>query len=173
MSYEVEFTELYRGLVPPQGEAPTVQGEMVRAIARLSHEYRNNGNMNWNEHYDAFVALLSERLEDPTVFRAEGLREIQSDLGLIAAFPSASPPRFASREERDHAERAFSRVADRVVEWCRAHPEPLRRTTEAQAKPTTRAKTSPMSKAKSKPGSKPKLTARSKPKSKPKRKRRS
>lgn len=45
-AYEKEANELYNELVPPMGEAETVNGELVRIVNRLYYEYCNNGNMN-------------------------------------------------------------------------------------------------------------------------------
>lgn len=45
-AYEKETNELYEKLVPLEGEAETVNGELIRIAHRLYHEYCNNGNMN-------------------------------------------------------------------------------------------------------------------------------
>ncbi len=41
-----EYELLYGKLVPEQGEADTVNGELVRCISRFFWDYCNNGNMN-------------------------------------------------------------------------------------------------------------------------------
>ena len=45
-AYSKEAKKLYDELVPDEGEAQTVNGELVRVISRLQHEYCNNGNGN-------------------------------------------------------------------------------------------------------------------------------
>lgn len=45
-AYQKEFDELYDKLVPAQGEADTVHGEMLRAASRLFYDFCNNGNCN-------------------------------------------------------------------------------------------------------------------------------
>ena len=45
-AYNEEYTELYDALVPNMGEAETVNGELLRSVSRLSHDYFNNGNGN-------------------------------------------------------------------------------------------------------------------------------
>tara|TARA_B100000925_G_C21863189_1_gene410884 strand:- start:36 stop:572 length:537 start_codon:yes stop_codon:yes gene_type:complete len=47
--YQTEFDELYKYLVPNCGDAPTVQGELLRVISRLNYDYFNNGNCNVQE----------------------------------------------------------------------------------------------------------------------------
>lgn len=44
--YQSDYDELYKQLVPPSGEASTYNGEILRAVSRLGHEYNNNGNCN-------------------------------------------------------------------------------------------------------------------------------
>lgn len=39
---------LFRQLVPLQGPAPTVEGELVRAICCLGHQFENNGDRFWD-----------------------------------------------------------------------------------------------------------------------------
>lgn len=45
-AYQKESDELYEKLVPAQGAAETLHGELIRGINRLFHEYCNNGNCN-------------------------------------------------------------------------------------------------------------------------------
>jgi hypothetical protein len=49
-AYEKEYSELWDKLVPLSGDAPTVHGEMLRAIGRIAYDYANNGNINLLEH---------------------------------------------------------------------------------------------------------------------------
>lgn len=52
-AYTNELKELYDKLVPSYGNAPTVHGELVRAISQLGYEYYNNGNCNACDPYYA------------------------------------------------------------------------------------------------------------------------
>lgn len=45
-AYNAEYVKLYDELVPSEGCAKTLHGELIRAISRLSYEYFNNGNCN-------------------------------------------------------------------------------------------------------------------------------
>jgi len=49
-AYEKEYSEFWDKLVPPSGDAPTVHGEMLRAIGRIAYDYANNGNCNLLEY---------------------------------------------------------------------------------------------------------------------------
>jgi len=45
-AYQKEHDKLFDQLVPAQGDAETVHGELVRVSGRLYYEYCNNGNCN-------------------------------------------------------------------------------------------------------------------------------
>ena len=45
-AYQKEYDALYEKLVPAQGEANSVHGEMIRSISRLFYDFCNNGNGN-------------------------------------------------------------------------------------------------------------------------------
>ena len=56
--YQEDLDRLTKKLMPAQGEAETIEGELIRAVNRLYYEYCNNGNCNaaeretkeeWNE----------------------------------------------------------------------------------------------------------------------------
>lgn len=44
--YEKEYAELRKKLVPDQGKAETMHGELLRCIGNLTYEWGNNGNGN-------------------------------------------------------------------------------------------------------------------------------
>lgn len=45
-AYQKEYDELWRQLVPLEGEAQTTRGELLRTSSKLYHDFFNNGNMN-------------------------------------------------------------------------------------------------------------------------------
>lgn len=56
------FHTLWEYLVPPYGKAQTAQGEVIRIVGRVQHEFLDNGCINWDEDYhkmlDAFLKYL-------------------------------------------------------------------------------------------------------------------
>ena len=48
-AYSKEYEKLYKEMVPSFGEADSLNGELIRAVSRLGHEYYNNGNGNAKE----------------------------------------------------------------------------------------------------------------------------
>lgn len=45
-TYSTELDMLFEKLVPSEGEADTLEGNLIRAVTRLGYEYSNNGNCN-------------------------------------------------------------------------------------------------------------------------------
>ena len=52
-----EYDQLYKELVPAEGKAETVNGELIRCISRLTYEYCNNGNLNAVDVDDEYETL--------------------------------------------------------------------------------------------------------------------
>lgn len=118
--YDREYAKLWRRLVPKSGKAATLQGELVRAIGRLASEAYRNGNINWDAGFRAFVNFLHRYLCDRNVFDARTVTRTRKDLKDIGDFGNGS-----KNLEYLDGEDVYDRVTDRVVEWCRAHPDPL------------------------------------------------
>jgi hypothetical protein len=119
--YEDEYGQLWDTLVPKAGQADTVQGELVRAIGRLASESHRNINLNWDQGFRHFVAFLRENLRARDVFSPTDIEEIEFDLDLISEFGNNIALLDCTADEED----SYDRIIDRVVEWCRAHPESI------------------------------------------------
>jgi hypothetical protein len=117
-----EYWRLWDDLVPESGQADTVQGELVRAIGRLAGELSRNGNMNWDDGFRRFVRYLRQHLMNPSAFGKPARDQIDEDLREIEEVGEGT----ASYSAWDR-ECAYDRVTDRVVEWCRLHPDPIAR----------------------------------------------
>jgi hypothetical protein len=77
------FAELWDSLVPDQGQAATVQGEVLRSIDRLRSEDYRNGCINWDDYFESMVHFLRERFAGAECFDAPTRRRIQSDLKAV------------------------------------------------------------------------------------------
>src|SRR5689334_14663175 len=117
---EVVLEALRRGqdhgneLVPKSGQAKTQQGEMLRAVEKLRDSWYREGNAYWDDAYEHFVDYLREHLTSEDSFTDKQKRQINEDLDIVA-----------DHEHGDHSDDLFDRLADRVVEWTHAHPEPI------------------------------------------------
>ncbi|GIH44814.1 hypothetical protein Mco01_78140 [Microbispora corallina] len=112
--YLADARHIWATYVPPRGQADTVQGELLRAVEKLRDEAQRNGNGNWDEHYGRLLAYLRERLTAPGLFDTATSAMLVADLDRVADYqhpPTEDAP--------------FDRIACRVVDWYRAHPEPV------------------------------------------------
>lgn len=113
MKHAEEAGRIWRTYVPKRGQADTVQGELIRAVEKLRDEAGRNGNVNWDDGFERLVLFLRRTLNEPLVFDASASREIADDLAVI------------SNPEVPADDGPFDRLTDRLVEWCRAHPDPI------------------------------------------------
>ncbi len=103
-----QYRELWDLLVPAQGPAATVQGEVIRLVGRLGREILDNGSPNWDADFramtDALVAHLGSQVAADPVELA--------DLGgrvRTGAFDQV----------------AVDRLTDVTVSWVLANPDPI------------------------------------------------
>jgi hypothetical protein len=105
---------MWKELVPDSGQAGTVQGELVRAMGRLTDEAYRNGNINFDDGHRLFCEFLRVNLNDSAVFSAEEINEINRSIERIldAEHPDVSGP-----------ETSFHRLSEKVVKWCESKPK--------------------------------------------------
>jgi hypothetical protein len=95
--------------VPPNGQADTVEGELLRAVEKLRWEAHENGNVNWDDGFEIFVKFLWAHLLDANVYPDDALRATRAILAKISA-----------RDDWPVVEDApYDELGDRVVEWYR------------------------------------------------------
>ena len=80
------------GTRPTTGQAATVQGEVIRAVGRLSDEAYRNGNINFGKNHRMLCKFIRLNLEDPAVFSSEEIAEIDQciDEVLDAKHPGSA-----------------------------------------------------------------------------------
>ena len=57
-----QFNNLWDSLVPPQGHAKTVQGEVIRIAGRVRSEFYRNGGANWDREYRSMLNAIIKHL---------------------------------------------------------------------------------------------------------------
>lgn len=109
------FSQLWSELVPESGQAATIQGELVRAIGRMTEELVRNGYANWDSGYEILSAFLAEHLSDGT-FGSQTSTGVKKDIEMIQ--------KYARGEEIEYDfEEAHERLQQAVAAWCANHPE--------------------------------------------------
>lgn len=78
--WQKAFAKLVADLVPPEGEASTPLGEIVRCLGNLADEAMRNGNVNFGDRHRLMIAKVRETLPDPKIFNELECRVIESEL---------------------------------------------------------------------------------------------
>ncbi|MFO0881105.1 MAG: hypothetical protein U0840_27595 [Gemmataceae bacterium] len=132
-----EFWELAERLVPDHDVAPTVQGELVRAVLRLTAECSRNGCGNWDGYFEALAQFALDRFSDGTVEsdlagRARSMLEQVRDYGRSVGDPECGPmnrpdlpPIPLAEQERVYrilCDGMDEPLEEAAVQWCLRHP---------------------------------------------------
>lgn len=106
-----QWSALWYLLVPSEGAAKTVQGELVRIAGRINHELFDNGGINWDAPYRKMAAAFPRYLE-------LGKRIDPRSLERVNAFVKALD---AKRPAADDAEA----LVDAALAWVKQNPKPI------------------------------------------------
>jgi len=119
--YQKEAKHLFESLVPNSGQAKTVQGELIRCMTRLASESYRNGNGNWDRGFGDMARFVGKQLCDGT-FTEKSEATIKKDVAAVIS-SGRDPENGAYVHEKNDA---YTRLTDRVVEWCQKHPDPIK-----------------------------------------------
>ena len=76
---------IWKNLVPKQGQADNLQGELLRQIEQLRWEAQNNGNINWDNNFEYFCDFLKETLCEKQFLTDEEEKAVINALDRIEA----------------------------------------------------------------------------------------
>lgn len=116
MRYFEEARSLWQQYVPARGQAGTVQGELIRAVEKLRDEAQRNGNLNWCSDHVILAGFIRTQLIGSGLFTGSAARQIEQDIERLL---DAGQPETSGEP--------YDRLTDWIVEWSRAHPEPVPR----------------------------------------------
>ena len=130
---------LWKELVPEKGGAPTLQGELVRALGRIETEHFKNGMMNWGDgsgNYENFTKLINDTLKAEKSFSKLNKKILDSDIaeikhsGLVGkAIASGKKPRESAFDGsfflQSDVEKSHQRLGALITLWCARHPDPV------------------------------------------------
>lgn len=74
--YFDECKFIWKNYVPKNGQATTLQGELLREIEKIRCEAQDNGNINWDNDYTYFCDFISKKLSEQTIFSKSEKKEI-------------------------------------------------------------------------------------------------
>ena len=115
-TWQADFKRLWKELVPLQGQAATVQGEVIRAVGRLSDEAYRNGNYNFGKSHKMLCQFLRVNLKDSDVFSATEIKEIDQWIDRILD---------AKNPDLSGATSCYCRITEKAVNWCQSKPDPI------------------------------------------------
>lgn len=101
---------IWKNLVPPSGQAQTVQGELLRASEKLRDEAHRNGNLNWDNGFEILVNFLEKTLCDRKGLSRGSSELLRVDLNRLQDY---NYPYI----END----LFERIESHIYEFCRAN----------------------------------------------------
>jgi hypothetical protein len=110
-TWQQQHRELWDLLVPSQGSAATVQGEVIRITGRISDELERNGGGNWDRDFQRMVDALPEYLSSSTPLPAADLKAVRNATRLLKG---------RKRLAVDHAT-----LSEYAVRWVRENPQPI------------------------------------------------
>ncbi|GHT89734.1 hypothetical protein AGMMS49545_00820 [Betaproteobacteria bacterium] len=108
--WEAQHAELWDFLVPSQGSAPTVQGEVIRITGRVAYEILDNGGANWDRDYRKMLDALVRHLASGIPLEADALKEVSELVALLRG------------GDGDNDE--VLRLNELAVRWVLANPNP-------------------------------------------------
>ncbi len=74
--YFDECKFIWKNYVPKNGQATTLQGELLREIEKIRCEAQDNGNINWDNDYTYFCDFISKKLSEQNIFSKSEKEEI-------------------------------------------------------------------------------------------------
>ncbi|MCL1923539.1 MAG: hypothetical protein FWG15_06785 [Propionibacteriaceae bacterium] len=116
--WKQQFLELEDKLVPAQGSAQTVQGEVIRIAGRIYDETYHNGGMNWDDDYRAMADFYLSTLSSGTPLPPAELDEAAS---MIDVLRMAGDLIKDDGSCIDDVQRLWALATD----WVLANPEPI------------------------------------------------
>lgn len=77
------FQTLWEYLVPSYGKAQTAQGEIIRIVGRVQHEFLDNGCINWDEDFQKMLDAFLKYLQLGNRFNEEDLKAAEVLVQLL------------------------------------------------------------------------------------------
>lgn len=108
--WQEQYDELWDMLVPGNGKAQTIQGEMIRITGRITYEILDNGGINWDDDYKEMLHTLSEFLN----LNKKLGKDLVEEAGYIIKHITVSTDK-----------NTLYRLTEIIVQWVLANSEPL------------------------------------------------
>ncbi len=125
-NWKKEQGRLWRELVPTDGQADTLQGELIRIASKLMDQAYRNGNMNWDADHERMWRFIAQKIASDPIFNSSEQTLIREKIGEIIR-DEASPDLSGDGSP-------YYIITEKVVDWCMAHPQPIPHTKDPTLK---------------------------------------
>ena len=105
-----QHAELWNFLIPAQGCAKTIQGEVIRITGRVAHEILDNGGINWDNDYRMMLDALIQYFSIGSPLEATKLQEATTLTKRLRSGAGNDEP---------------GRLCELAVIWVLANPNPV------------------------------------------------
>jgi len=85
MKHAEECKYIWEKLVPENGSADNLQGELLRQIEKLRYEAINNGNINWDDNFDYFCDFIKSILCESDALSSDEKSNVADALARMKA----------------------------------------------------------------------------------------
>lgn len=104
--------DLFEKLVPAEGKADTIVGELLRASSRISYDWYNNG---WGcNNWSGAVMYIMNEMDELRV-PAEKIAELRKNLDAVYNYSHGEPTHF-NRIDREDVDRIVTKIHEIIVE---------------------------------------------------------
>lgn len=110
VTWRKQFEELWQMLIPSSGHAPTVQGEVIRIIGKVSNEILDNGACNWCKEYKKLSQALPGYFAMGNALTEQDYKEVEKLAKSISA---------------NSDDDLFCRLSQLAVRWVLLNPIPI------------------------------------------------
>ncbi len=102
---------IWQTLVPPHGQAASVQGELLRAIEKLRDEAQRNGNINYNKPHKKLAGFIQTTLITSGIWDAQTVSKLKMEIKKLG---------FASKPYLE--DDTYDFITDLICEFYIANP---------------------------------------------------
>ena len=124
--------KIWEELVPEQGQADCIQGELLRQEEKLRNESLGNGNKNWDDNFAWFCEFIEKTLRESGIFDDSRMHTISGAIGYIRQCGEYAY-RYAEGEIPDEdvnpmlfayvEHDLYDYIADAIAEFAEKYPE--------------------------------------------------
>ncbi|MCH7324011.1 ankyrin repeat domain-containing protein [Solibacillus sp. MA9] len=108
--WQAQHNELWSLLIPSQGHAKTVQGEVIRITGKVSYEILDNGGINWDHDFRKMLKSLNDYFSLGMPLHPAALQEAVT---------------LAQKLRKGDGDEETARLCELAVQWVLNNPNPI------------------------------------------------